>query len=71
MEVPELLTLAAQADGALVPDGMRVPAELQRREVRLAAIAQAKAKPESRVAECFAEEQRMRPSLKRRRNVPS
>jgi hypothetical protein len=56
-EVQELLALAAQTDGASVPDGMSVPAELQRREVRLAAIAQAKAKLDARAAERFAEEQ--------------
>jgi hypothetical protein len=56
-EVQQLLALAAQTDGESVPDGMSVPAELQRREVRLAAIAQAKAKLEARAAERFAEEQ--------------
>jgi transposase len=56
-QVQELLALAAQTDGESVPDGMSVPAELQRREVRLAAIAQAKAKLEARAAERFAEEQ--------------
>jgi transposase len=55
-EVQELLALAAQTDGDPVPDGMSVPAELQRREVRLAAIAQAKAKIEARAADRFAEE---------------
>lgn len=56
-EVQELMALAAQTDGDRVPDGMSIPAELQRREVRLAAIAQAKAKLEARAAERFAEEQ--------------
>jgi transposase len=56
-QVQELLALAAQTDGESVPDGMSVPAELQRREVRLAAIAQAKAKLEARAAERFAQEQ--------------
>jgi transposase len=56
-EVQELLALAAQSDGEAVPDGMSVPEELQRREVRLAAIAQAKVKLEARAAERYAEEQ--------------
>ena len=56
-EVQELLVLAAEADGANVPDGMSVPAELQRREDRLTAIAAAKGKIEVRAAERFAREQ--------------
>ncbi len=55
-EVQELLALAEAADGANVPDGMRVPEELKRREDRLAAIAEAKAKIEARAAERFARE---------------
>ena len=42
-EVEQLMRLADEADGAEIPDGMSVPEELQRREERLAAIAQAKA----------------------------
>jgi transposase len=56
-EVQQLLALAEEADGVNVPDGMSVPEELQRREDRLAAIADAKAKIEARAAERFAREQ--------------
>jgi transposase len=56
-EVQELLALAEAADGANLPDGMSLPAELKRREDRLAAIAVAKAKIEARAAERFAREQ--------------
>jgi transposase len=56
-EVQELLALAEQADGVNVPDGMSVPAELKRREDRLAAIAEAKGKIEARAAERYAREQ--------------
>ena len=56
-EVQELLALAEAADGANVPDGMSLPEELERRENRLAAIAEAKAKIEARAAERFAREQ--------------
>jgi hypothetical protein len=48
--VAELLKLAEQADAADVPDGMSIPEELERREARLAAIAEAKRKIEARVA---------------------
>jgi hypothetical protein len=50
-EVRQLLALAARADAADIPDGMSIPEELERREDRLAAIAQAKAKIEARVQE--------------------
>jgi len=56
-EVKQLLLLAEQADAADVPDGMSIPEELQRREQRLAAIAQAKAKMEARAQERFEREQ--------------
>ena len=56
-EVQELLALAEEADGADLPDGMHLPAELERREERLAAIAAAKAKIEARAAERYAREQ--------------
>lgn len=56
-EVKQLLLLAEQADAADVPDGMSIPEELQRREQRLAAIAQAKAKIEARAQERFEREQ--------------
>ena len=50
-EVRTLLSLAEKTDRAGVPDGMDVPSEIARREDRLAAIAQAKAKIEQRAAE--------------------
>lgn len=50
-EVRELLTLAEQADAADLPDGLSIPQELERREARLAAIAEAKQKIEARVRE--------------------
>ena len=56
-EVEQLLRLADEADGREVPDGMSVPAELERREERLAAIARAKATIEARAAERHAREQ--------------
>jgi transposase len=56
-EVQELLALGEAADGANVPDGMSIPDELKRREVRLAAIAEAKGKIEVRAAERYAREQ--------------
>jgi transposase len=48
-EVQQLLKLAEQADAADIPDGMSVPEELERREARLAAIAEARKKIEARV----------------------
>ena len=42
-EVQQLLRLAEQAETASILDGMSIPEELQRREVRLTAIAEAKA----------------------------
>ncbi len=50
-EVQQLLRLAERADAAEIPDGMSIPEELQRRESRLAAIAEAKAKLEVRAQE--------------------
>lgn len=52
-EVQSLLALAEKSDRAGVPDGMDVPAEIARREDRLGAIAQAKAKIEQRAAERY------------------
>jgi transposase len=46
-EVKQLLRLAEQADGVNIPDGMSIPEELERRELRLAAISEAKAKIEA------------------------
>jgi len=56
-EVKQLLLLAEQADAANLPDGMSIPEELQRREQRLAAIAQAKANIAARAQERFEREQ--------------
>lgn len=56
-EVEQLMGLAEEADQAEIPDGMSVPEELERREERLAAIAQAKAAIEARAAERYAREQ--------------
>ena len=56
-EVQELLRLAEQADGVNTPDGMSIPEELERRELRLAAIAAAKEKIEARAEECLEREQ--------------
>jgi transposase len=50
-EVQALLALAESSDRAAVSDGMDVPTEIARREDRLSAIAQAKAKIEQRAAE--------------------
>lgn len=50
-EVQTLLALAENSDRAAVPDGMDMPAEIARREDRLSAIAQAKAKIEQRASE--------------------
>jgi hypothetical protein len=56
-EVQQLLLMAEHADQADVPDGMVIPEELERREQRLEAIAQAKAKIEARAQERFQREQ--------------
>jgi transposase len=55
-EVQKLLALGESADGVNVPEGMKVPEEIARREVRLAAIAEAKSKIEARAAERYARE---------------
>jgi transposase len=56
-EVQQLLRLAEAADGVNTPDGMSIPEELERRELRLAAIAAAKAKIEARAEERLEREQ--------------
>jgi len=56
-EVQQMLELAEAADQGSVPDGVDLPAEIARREDRLAAIAAAKAKIEARASERFAREQ--------------
>jgi len=56
-EVAELMALAEAADQSELPDGMSLPAELARREDRLAAIAAAKATIEARAQERYEREQ--------------
>lgn len=56
-EVEDLLRQAEEADRADLPDGLDIPAELERREERLAAIAEAKAEIERRADERYTEEQ--------------
>ena len=56
-EVADLLAKAEAADQADVPDGMSIPEELARREVRLAKLAEARATIEARAKERFAREQ--------------
>jgi transposase len=55
-EVADLLGKAEAADQADVPDGMQIPAELARRQKRLAEIARAKAMIEARAKERHARE---------------
>lgn len=57
-EVRQLLARAEAADRAPLPAGLSIPEELARRQVRLAAIAEAKAKIEALAAERQAEAQR-------------
>jgi transposase len=56
-EIERLLRMAEKADGANVPDGMDVPAELARRETRLQAIADAKERIRAREQARIATEQ--------------
>jgi transposase len=56
-EVEDLLRQAEEADRADLPDGLDIPAELARREERLAAIAEAKTEIERRADERYTEEQ--------------
>jgi transposase len=56
-EVEQLLRLAEQADRRELPDGMDIPAEIARRETRLAAIREAKAQIEARAQDRLAAEQ--------------
>ena len=55
-EVQELLALAENTDQADVPDGVDLPAEIRRREDRLAAMAEAKAKIAARAEERYQRE---------------
>jgi transposase len=56
-EVQQMLALAEAADQSAAPDGVSLPAEIKRREDRLAAIAAAKAKIEARAKERAEREQ--------------
>jgi len=56
-EVNALIQRAEAADNDVATDGMDIPAEIARREARLAAIAEAKAKIEARAQERDAAEQ--------------
>ena len=56
-EVEQLMGMAEQADRDNLPDGMDVPAEIARREARLKALGEAKAKIEARAQERFEQEQ--------------
>ena len=58
-EVEQLWLLADQADEALIPDGMKIPEELVRREQRLATIAEAKKKIEARATERYEQEKQV------------
>lgn len=55
-EVETLLAMAEQADQSSVPDGMSLPEEIKRRQERLAAMAEAKAKIEARAKARFEKE---------------
>ena len=55
-EVESLLAMAEQADQSAVPDGMSLPEEISRRQVRLDAMAAAKAKIEARAKVRFEKE---------------
>jgi transposase len=56
-EVQDLLEQAEKADQSDLPDGINLPDELKRRQDRLAAMEQAKAKIEARARERFEREQ--------------
>ena len=57
-EIKDLLEKAEQADKHDLPDGMKIPEELARRQSRLDAIAAAKEQIEQRAAERFLKEQK-------------
>ena len=56
-EVVELMRLADQADNSELPDGLDIPAELERREARLAAISEAKQEIKIRAQHRYDKEQ--------------
>jgi transposase len=55
-EVADLMARAESADRADIPDGMSIPEELERREKRLAKLAEARAKIEARAKERYERE---------------
>jgi transposase len=55
-EVADLMARAESADQVDIPDGMSVPEELERREKRLAKLAEARAKIEARAKERYERE---------------
>ncbi len=55
-EVDSLLRQAELADQSTIPDGMKIPEELERREKRLEAIARAKCEIERRAEERYEKE---------------
>lgn len=57
-EVAELMSLAEEADNTEIPDGMRIPEELARRQDRLQALAEAKEKIKQRAAERYEREKK-------------
>ena len=69
-QVQALLALAKKTDRYGVPDGMDVPAEIARREDRLSAIAQAKAKIEQRASERYQAEQQAFEAKQGKRRAP-
>lgn len=68
-EVQALLALAESSDRTGVPDGLDVPAEIARRQDRLSAIAQAKARIEQRAAERHQAEQQTHEARTARRQA--
>lgn len=56
-EVEELMRLAETADGTACPEDLDIPAEIRRRQERLAAIAQAQEQIQARAVERHAREQ--------------
>jgi len=68
-EVQLLLKLAEDSDARPAHDGLDVPAEIARRETRLAALAQAKSKIEQRAAERHGVEQQAYEAKQTRRDA--
>jgi transposase len=68
-EVQALTARAEAVDQTPVEDGLDIPAEIARREQRLAALAAAKAKIEGRAQERFEDEQRIHAQMQARRQA--